>query len=84
MYKRQGKAQVLHRDVGKIEAQGPVGFILQKHHRLLDGVPRLDEAQGLSLIHISFCPDVDQGGGWTVGTLADELRRSTVWYFWWD
>lgn len=24
-----GKAQVLHRDIGEIEAQGPVGFILQ-------------------------------------------------------
>ena len=33
-----------------------------------------------------FCPDViDQGPeDATVGTLADVLRQSTVWYFWWD
>ena len=34
----------------------------------------------------SFCPDViDQGPeDATVGALADVLRQSTVWYFWWD
>lgn len=33
-----------------------------------------------------FCPDViDQGPeDTTVGALADMLRQSTVWYFWWD
>lgn len=33
-----------------------------------------------------FCPDViDQGPeDATVGALADVLRRSTVWYLWWD
>ena len=33
-----------------------------------------------------FCPDViDQGPeDATVGVLADVLRQSTVWYFWWD
>ena len=33
-----------------------------------------------------FCPDVvDQGPEEaTAGTLADVLRRSVVWYFWWD
>ena len=33
-----------------------------------------------------FCPDViDQGlEDATVGALADVLRQSTVWYFWWD
>ena len=33
-----------------------------------------------------FCPDViDQGPeDATVGALADALRQSTVWYFWWD
>ncbi len=33
-----------------------------------------------------FCPDViDQGlDDATVGALADVLRQSTVWYFWWD
>lgn len=33
-----------------------------------------------------FCPDViDQGSvEATVGALADVLRQSSVWYFWWD
>ena len=33
-----------------------------------------------------FCPDViDQGSeDATLGALADTLRQSTVWYFWWD
>ena len=33
-----------------------------------------------------FCPDViDQGPEEaTVGALADVLRQSPVWYFWWD
>ena len=33
-----------------------------------------------------FCPDVvDQGPEEaTIGTLADVLRQSVVWYFWWD
>ena len=33
-----------------------------------------------------FCPDViDQGTeDATVGALADVLRQSFVWYFWWD
>ncbi len=33
-----------------------------------------------------FCPDIiDQGPeDATVGALADVLRQSTVWYFWWD
>ena len=33
-----------------------------------------------------FCPDViDQGPeDATLGALADTLRQSTVWYFWWD
>ena len=43
-----------------------------------------EKAMELAAQHYGFCPDVDQGGGWTVGTLAGELRRSTVWYFWWD
>ena len=33
-----------------------------------------------------FCPDVIGQGleDSTVGALADVLRQSTVWYFWWD
>ena len=39
----------------------------------------------LSLIHI-FCPDIvdQEQDDPTVGNLADVLRQSTVWYFWWD
>lgn len=36
--------------------------------------------------HYAFCPDrVDQGTATgTLGELADSIRVSTVWYFWWD
>ena len=30
-----------------------------------------------------LCPDMDQNFE-EVGSLADTLRQSTVWYFWWD
>jgi len=30
-----------------------------------------------------FCPDMDQNFD-KLGALADTLRQSTVWYFWWD
>ena len=42
----------------------------------------MDAAVGL----YGFCPDIiDQGPeDATVGALADVLRQSTVWYFWWD
>lgn len=29
-----------------------------------------------------FCPDLDQNA--SIGTLADTIHQSTVWYFWWD
>lgn len=34
----------------------------------------------------AFCPDrVDQGTAeGTIGEVADSLKKSTVWYFWWD
>ena len=40
----------------------------------------------LALQQYAWCPDVvDQGAeDCTVGTLADTLAKSTVWYFWWD
>lgn len=43
-------------------------------------------AMATALEHYGFCPDViDQGPeDATVGRLADELRLSKVWYFWWD
>lgn len=34
--------------------------------------------------HFAFCPDnVLQNVG-TIGRLADELTKSSIWYFWWD
>lgn len=44
------------------------------------------EAIDVAVELYSFCPDViDQGPeDATVGALADVLRQSTVWYFWWD
>lgn len=45
-----------------------------------------DFAMELAMEHYVFCPDVvDQGpADGTVGTLADTLAQSTVWFFWWD
>ncbi|WP_302770388.1 immunity protein Imm33 domain-containing protein [Anaerotignum lactatifermentans] len=43
-------------------------------------------AMEVALEQYGFCPDVvDQGPeDATVGSLADVLRQSKVWYFWWD
>ena len=49
--------------------------------------PVLEEkAMDVAVEQYGFCPDVvDQGPeDATVGALADVLRQSTVWYFWWD
>ena len=48
-------------------------------------VPR-EKAMDAAVELYGFCPDViDQGPeDATVGALADVLRQSTVWYFWWD
>ena len=45
-----------------------------------------EKAMETAVEQYGFCPDViDQGSeDATVGTLADTLRQSTVWYFWWD
>ena len=45
-----------------------------------------EQAMELAAEHYGFCPDVvDQGPeNATVGWLADMLRKSSVWYFWWD
>ena len=45
-----------------------------------------EKAMDAAVEQYSFCPDViDQGPEEaTVGALADVLRQSTVWYFWWD
>ena len=44
-----------------------------------------DEAIDVAIDQYGICPDMDQNHG-TMGHLADddELRQSTVWYFWWD
>lgn len=45
-----------------------------------------DDAMTTALEQYGFCPDVVEQGAEdaTVGSLADVLRQSTVWYFWWD
>ena len=45
-----------------------------------------EKAMEAAVEQYGFCPDVvDQGPeDATVGALADALRQSTVWYFWWD
>ena len=48
-------------------------------------VPK-ERAMELAQEQYAFCPDVvDQGPpDATVGMLADSLRQSRAWYFWWD
>ena len=48
-------------------------------------VPK-EKAMDVAVELYGFCPDViDQGPeDATLGALADVLRQSTVWYFWWD
>lgn len=55
-------------------------FVLEKP------VEDVDAAWALAKEHYAFCPDrVDQGtASGTFGEVADCLRKSTVWYFWWD
>lgn len=42
-----------------------------------------EDALDVAVEQYGLCPDMDQNHG-TMGHLADELRQSTVWYFWWD
>ncbi len=63
--------------------------VVMTHDELEFAVPRPvpeEAAFPLAEEQYGFCPDVvDQGEEeGTVGTLADSLRQSTVWYFWWD
>ena len=53
---------------------------------MLDSPIPEDKAMDTAIEQYGFCPDViDQGQEEdTVGSLADVLRQSTVWYFWWD
>ncbi len=45
-----------------------------------------EDAQKLALEQYAFCPDrveqCEEDG--SVGKLADTLRQSNIWYFWWD
>ena len=53
---------------------------------LLPAPVHKEKAMDAAVELYGFCPDViDQGPeDATVGALADVLRRSTVWYLWWD
>ena len=46
-------------------------------------VPR-EKAMEVAVEQYGFCPDLDQSEEGSIGSLADVLRQSTVWYFWWD
>ena len=45
-----------------------------------------EQSMELAIEQYGFCPDIIDWGreDATVGCLADTLRQSTVWYFWWD
>ena len=45
-----------------------------------------EKAMEVALEQYGFCPDIvdQEPEDATVGALADVLRQSTVWYFWWD
>lgn len=46
-------------------------------------VPK-EAAFELAREHFAFCPDNVLQNTETIGRLADELTKSTIWYFWWD
>ena len=41
-----------------------------------------EKAIDVAVEQYGFCPDLDQNA--SIGTLADTIHQSTVWYFWWD
>ena len=43
-----------------------------------------ERAMEVAVEQYGFCPDLDQNEDGSIGSLADVLRQSTVWYFWWD
>ena len=45
-----------------------------------------EKAMEVATAQYGFCPDIvdQEQDDPTVGNLADVLRQSTVWYFWWD
>lgn len=46
-------------------------------------VPK-ESAFELAREHFAFCPDNVLQNTDTIGRLADELTKSTIWHFWWD
>ena len=46
-------------------------------------VPK-EKAMDVAVELYGFCPDLDQNEDGSIGSLADVLWQSTVWYFWWD
>lgn len=63
--------------VPAVIAQGVVEFIVPQPVSENESLPLAKE-------HYAFCTDiVDQNVG-TINALADILRKSTVWFFWWD
>ena len=46
-------------------------------------VPK-EKAMDTAVELYGFCPDLDQNEDGSIGSLADALWQSTVWYFWWD
>ena len=71
------------------EKYGAVPIVVS-HDELEMSVPKpvpMNEALGLAQELYGVCPDViDQSSEneATVGRLADSLRQSKIWYFWWD
>jgi len=43
-----------------------------------------EQAMELALEQYAWCPDIVDQGCESVGSLADTLAQSTVWFFWWD
>lgn len=41
-------------------------------------------AIGLALEQYAFCIDIVDQGVQTIEVMADTLKKSSVWYFWWD
>jgi len=46
-------------------------------------VPK-EKAMDTAVELYGFCPDLDQNEDGSIGSLADALWQSIVWYFWWD
>ena len=43
-----------------------------------------ERAMEVAVEQYGFCPDLDQNEDGSIGSLADVLWQSTVWYLWWD